>query len=696
MSTPIEIVAALVVGTVESVSPEKITVILEVDAPQATALNTGVPTRFPRINGYVLIPNEAGAVVGLVTWLGVEKSAFPKRTGLKDFGLIDLPFPLRKMSISPLGSLQTVYDSCSEEKTLRLERGVSVFPSVGDSVYLPTETQLKGIIEPHGADRRVQIGTSPLTADAKVFVDPNKLFGRHVAILGNTGSGKSCTVAGLIRWSLEQAERVIQESEDAEEDQCVNARFIILDPNGEYSETFSDIGEGVRIFRVPPVDDPIKPLCLPAWMWNSNEWTAFAGAAPGAQRPLLLRALREMRSGVESTDPLETRLSRVFNSRLRQMRSIVGQGPVAYTDWRQAGNCGRIIRAIAEEARAYAEEPSDLSDQLEELSSTANEVAEASHWTSARTGTEGYNQFNEVDLERVVESLESVVNELPELPEPTFRSEDAPIPFEVEELPDHLEVIAEEQAAQFVQWLNMRIRTIVSDGRLKRIVAPEEQPSLVEWLTDYIGDDGAENGQITIIDLSLVPSDVLQVVIAAAARIVFEAAQRYKKINEEELPTVLVLEEAHTFIHRTARDDADASNAAMMCKRTFEKIAREGRKFGVGLVLSSQRPSELSATVLAQCNTFILHRIVNDRDQELVTRLVPDNLAGLLGELPSLPTRRAILLGWVVPVPVLVEIKELPQDHCPTSQDPSFWEVWTGQEKRPIDWDEIADDWTSS
>ena len=696
MSTPIERVASLAIGTVESVSPSEIRVILEIDAPQATALNTGVPTRFPRINGYVLIPNEAGALVGLVTWLAVERSAFPKRTGLKDFGLVDLPFPLRKMAVSPLGSLQMKYDTCSSSDILKLERGVSVFPSVGDAVHLPTETQLKSIIEAHGSDRRVQIGTSPLAANAKVFVDPNKLFGRHVAILGNTGSGKSCTVAGLIRWSLEQAARVIDESEDAEEDQCVNARFIILDPNGEYSETFSDIGEGVRIFRVPPVEDPIKPLCLPAWMWNSNEWSAFASAAPGAQRPLLLRALREMRSGVESTDPLETRLSRVFNTRLRQMRSIVGQGPVAYTDWRQAGNCGRILSAIAEEARAYAEEPSDLSDELEDLASTADEVAKASHWRSANTGTEGYNQFNEVDLERVVESLEAVISELPTLPEPTFRSEDAPIPFDVQELPDHLEVIAGEQAAQFVQWLNMRIRTIVSDGKLKRIVAPDEQPSLVEWLTDYIGDDGAKNGQIAIIDLSLVPSDVLQVVIAAAARIVFESAQRYRKINEKELPTVLVLEEAHTFIHRSARDDADATDAAVMCRQTFERIAREGRKFGVGLVLSSQRPSELSETVLAQCNTFILHRIVNDRDQKLVTRLVPDNLAGLLSELPSLPTRRAILLGWVVPVPVLVEINELPRNHCPTSQDPSFWEVWTGEEERPIDWDEIADDWIST
>ena len=105
MSKPIEQIAALTIGTVESVSPSELRVILEPNAPQATALNTGVPTGFPRINGYVLIPNGTGALVGLVVWLGVERSPFPKRMGLKDFGLVDLPFPQRKISLTPVGTL---------------------------------------------------------------------------------------------------------------------------------------------------------------------------------------------------------------------------------------------------------------------------------------------------------------------------------------------------------------------------------------------------------------------------------------------------------------------------------------------------------------------------------------------------------------------------------------------------------------
>jgi len=111
------------------------------------------------------------------------------------------------------------------------------------------------------------------------------------------------------------------------------------------------------------------------------------------------------------------------------------------------------------------------------------------------------------------------------------------------------------------------------------------------------------------------------------------------------------------------------------------------------MVLSSQRPSELSQTVLSQCNTFLLHRIVNDRDQDLVKKLVPDSLSGLLKELPILPSRKAILVGWAFPIPVLVEMRFLDKEHRPQSNDPNFWDVWTGKEKREIDWTKVANDW---
>ncbi|NLI95519.1 MAG: ATP-binding protein, partial [Synergistaceae bacterium] len=279
---------------------------------------------------------------------------------------------------------------------------------------------------------------------------------------------------------------------------------------------------------------------------------------------------------------------------------------------------------------------------------------------------------------------------------------DAPLPFEGASLLRSLEASAEMlNVTEHVETLLVRIRALLSDIRMKPILGGAEDTTLDAWLADYIGKDAAEGGCVSVIDLSLVPTEVVHVVTAVIARMTFEALQRYVKLNGVTLPTVLVMEEAHTFIKRY-KEDAENQDATAVCCQVFERIAREGRKFGLGLVLSSQRPSELSPTVLSQCNTFLLHRISNDRDQELVHHLVPDNLKGLLRELPSLPSQSAILLGWASELPVLVKMNDLPREQQPRSEDPEFWGVWIGSNEkeepllRKANWKQIAEDWQSA
>lgn len=259
---------------------------------------------------------------------------------------------------------------------------------------------------------------------------------------------------------------------------------------------------------------------------------------------------------------------------------------------------------------------------------------------------------------------------------------DAPIPFGGSSLLRCVEATAEMlNVSEHVETLLVRIRALLTDTRMRPILGSEDDVTLEQWLTNYIGSNNAEHGCVSVIDLSLVPTEVVHVITAVIARMVFEALQRYVKLNGVALPTVLVMEEAHTFIKRY-KEDVENQDAATVCCQAFERIAREGRKFGLGLVLSSQRPSELSPAVLSQCNTFLLHRISNDRDQELVRRLVPDNLRGLLRELPSLPSQHAILLGWASELPVLVRMNDLPESQRPRSEDPDFWEVWIGKNEK--------------
>ena len=698
MTTPVELLANLVVGSVESVSSTEIHVLLELDAPTSTALNTGVPATFPRINGYVLLPNEAGATVAYISRIGIERSPYPKRSGFKDFGLVDLPFPLRKMIVSPVGTL-TTRPGDSGMTEYQLSRGVVAFPSVGDQVLMPTSEQITAIVGASKSDRRVRIGTSPLASNAPIMVDPDKIFGRHIAVLGNTGSGKSCTVAGLIRWSIDAAAAEIKANN---RNGIPNARFIVLDPNGEYASAFNDLNDNSRVFRVPPVGDRERELDVPAWLWSGHEWTAVAHAQPGAQRPLLFQGIRELKCGKMESVPREAIVRRYLTSYVARLTSLLNSGTQAFSGTaRSRFDCARLLQTIADDC-AYLGDTATGVEQA--VSAAIGNIRQSALQVIAERKSKSnpiyFDDFLIADIEKVRSTISTLIETLPDLGESAPVSEDSPLFFDVNMLADHLEKIATEQGGAlsgFISTLGLRIRGMLADPRLGKVVGRTPPVSFESWLTEYIGADGAGNGQLAIVDLSLVPSEIVHIVVAVLARLVFEASQRYRRQDAESrpLPTVLVLEEAHTFVRRGYETDDSSFSPAKLCRETFERIAREGRKFGLGLVLSSQRPSELSPTALAQCNTFILHRIVNDADQGLVSRLVPDNVGGLLKELPSLPSRQCVLLGWATPIPVLVEIEELSEETRPRSSDPDYWDVWTLKKAREIKWKNIVDDWTN-
>ena len=696
MTSLVQTLGDRVVGTVEEVTADRITVLLDPEAPRATALNTGAPAGFPRINGYVLIPNESGATACVISSVRIERLPFPKRKGMqKDFGLVDLPFPARVMSLTPLGTLKD--RSTAGDLSFEVRRGVDVFPSVGDPVVLPTPGQLRAIVE--GEDQetagRILLGHCPTAGRAPVHVDPDKLFGRHLAVLGNTGAGKSCSVAGLIRWSLEAAtaariQAASAEPEGSTRNHVPNARFIVLDPNGEYARAFQDLN--VRLFRVEAQGEG-RPLKVPAWLWNGEEWAAFTGAAPGVQRPVLFKALRRLRGAMGMPNSFEARVT----ATLHAYRNILGvaHSTREYLRFPAMKNVRIALESCFKELDELAKQADKQEHQHAETLRRAAKACES----AADSGLDGkYDQaIGSALIKKVLGSLDQASDAFG-LPRAHEVDENIPKAFNTPDLPMYVEALAGltpgRDLAQFIDTLNLRIQGLLSQERLAPIIHPEDSTSITleDWLADYVGADQAANGTIAVIDLSLVPSEVILIVVSVLARMIFEAVQRYRREEGQELPTTLVLEEAHTFVHRDLTGEA-VSPAGGACARVFERIAREGRKFGLGLVLASQRPSEVSPTVLSQCNTFLLHRLVNDRDQDLVKRLVPDGLGSLLRELPSLPTRRAILLGWAAPAPTLVEVQEISEEFRPHSPDPAFWAVWTGEQERAIDWRKIARSW---
>jgi uncharacterized protein len=178
---------------------------------------------------------------------------------------------------------------------------------------------------------------------------------------------------------------------------------------------------------------------------------------------------------------------------------------------------------------------------------------------------------------------------------------------------------------------------------------------------------------ITILDISAVPSEIVNVVVSLLSRLIFDFALHSER--EETIPVLLVCDEAHRYIPR------DENSGFEPTRRAIARIAKEGRKYGVSLCLVTQRPSELSETILSQCSTIFALRMNNERDQRYVRSMLPDDAAGLLNALPTLRQREAIVVGEGVAHPMRIRFKDLEDRHRPQGEAANFPEAWQADHK---------------
>ncbi len=178
----------------------------------------------------------------------------------------------------------------------------------------------------------------------------------------------------------------------------------------------------------------------------------------------------------------------------------------------------------------------------------------------------------------------------------------------------------------------------------------------------------ARGKPISIIDVSGVPSDIVSVVVAVLSRLVFDYAIWSR--SEVQRPVLLICEEAHRYI------PADKTSSGQAVRKVLERIAKEGRKYGVSLGLITQRPSDLAEGVLSQCGTIIAMRLNNDRDQAFVKSAMPEGSRGFLDVIPALRNRECIVCGEGVSIPIRVSFDDLERDRCPASSDPLFSQLW--------------------
>jgi hypothetical protein len=265
---------------------------------------------------------------------------------------------------------------------------------------------------------------------------------------------------------------------------------------------------------------------------------------------------------------------------------------------------------------------------------------------------------------------------------------DLPIPFKLDEFQKHIRL------EQGVSWSSQakkwraksttdfkshrsildKLNVLRSDPRLGFLMQErdEKSPSLSAVIAQFVSDTEGESRQrdIRIIDISGLPNEVAGPLTAVIARLLFQYKVWQTRAERERDPVLFVCEEAHRYVPNHGQAEYEEAQQAV------RRVAREGRKYGLGLMLVSQRPSDIESTVLSQCNSWLILRLTNSSDQEHVAKFLPDGLAGLTKLLPSLVRREAIFVGEAAAIPARIRVRELAKDELPDSNDIRFADGW--------------------
>lgn len=495
-----------------------------------------------QLGSYVSVCQGTIKILCLVARITEQEKLADANTATPDAPIVT--YAQRTVSLIPIGTVSS--DG-------QFERGVSAYPTTGAEVHVVSGAELDALFSRFRA-QGYEVGYLSSQPSVKVCLEPSRLFGRHFAILGQTGAGKSWAVASLIQQALTVMPK---------------AHIIILDLHGEYcwlkEDDTRDAAFKDEHFRY--VD--AKELEMPYWLMTYAELCDLL---------------------IDHTEREASNQTAFFRDTL--------------FDLKQAEKTPLGLERVTVDTPVFF----SLDDLM------------------GRVKTEN---------ERMVPGATKPVKG-----------------------PLH---------GDFDRFL-IRLQSKLNDVRYDFLLKPTKRTtsaSLATLLRDFVG-LGDPKRPVTVIDLSTVPFDVRPTVAAQIGRLAFEF--NFWNPQYREFPLLLVCEEAHAYVTR----DSDSRYAG--ARKSMERIAKEGRKYGVGLAVVSQRPHELSETVLAQCGTFLCLRITNPNDQSYVKNLVPEAERNLVDILAGLGRGECLALGEAVPLPTRFQFSR--PSPVPNSEDIDFYNKW--------------------
>lgn len=494
---------------------------------------------------------------------------------------LDVPQEENGISISLVGT----YRARDGKRKNTFTRAVFSLPEINRPVFPLEEKTLEDFMGILGASSKsdaaapLKVGVYTLDGKADAYIDGDKLFQRHAALLGSTGSGKSFTVASILEQSAELA----------------HANIVVLDLHGEYSSM-----KFASHFRIAGIGDikakSEKAIFLPFWLLTYDEMQSVFVDRSGDNAPN--QALALMDSVMEMKNVAINRLGKT-----ELLDGFTVDTPIPYELEDLVGS---------------------LEKKNEEVIQTGDEYVSGSKKGQPKT-------------------------------------EKGPLNGKL---------------SRFL----IRLKTKMNDRRYAFMYkAPEEYQryealhTLAEKLLGTGKDDAGFNSGIKIIDFSEVPSDIMPVVVGLVGRLIYQI-QFWSSPGEDgdaRHPIVIVCDEAHLYLPNSSTSTGPLEKRAL---ENYERIAKEGRKYGVGLMVVSQRPSDVSTTILSQCSNIISLRLSNKTDQAVVKQLLPESLEGLMEVLPTLDVGEAVVVGDATLLPTRIKMSK--PKHEPRSATIPFWSRW--------------------
>ena len=560
------------------ISNLEIGAVIEVDGTHIIAeLDSGI-TELTRVYGGTIYPiGQFGSIIkihygvklifGYVGRLRM-KSEYEREKGL----FLESNGSARIIEADLFGEGEWLFDTGKNEWNLAFERGVTTFPLPQQKVYLTPRSDLN-FIYGEGTRSVIHLGEHVGSGGTPCYAEMNELLGKHTAILGSTGAGKSGTVAALLHAILDRGREAKHKS--------WHPQIIVLDPHNEYGTAFP------KHVRLCTDEGTFR---LPCWLLNLAETVSlFVGKSEEAatsQTNIVMNALLGARQeGAKKHGIPEN--------------EITVDSPIPYL----LGN------------------PSGLDDfgkrgdkiDVNGVNGFVGEVNKLRPQNKDKKQHEGYN--------KVINKINAFYRD------------------------DRMQFMRDDK-----------------DGE------SSDSDPFITVIKQLLGGDSP----IRIVDLSGVPNEVAGAVSSAIARMIFSVKLWQTREERERNPVLLVCEEAHRYVPNRGEAQYEAAQDAI------RRLAKEGRKYGIGLMLVSQRPSEVEATVLSQCNSWIVMRTTNDSDRSHVQGILPDSLAGLTKVLSGLRRREAIFVGQAAVLPSRILIRDLTKagKPLPRSQDIDFDKGW--------------------